>query len=224
LRPAELPQPFTLLLAAVCVLLFGRLALQIFAGTQTGVLLETVPRRYAHPSVRIDPPSATEDLAVIRDRALFYPARRFYVAPAPSAAPATPPKPEFRFAGAILIPNRPTVALLSNLSTHTSVKVRPGDDLGGWQVQAVERRRVILNFGTETATIEAAESNAAQGSTPGIITAPLNRGTRDNVATATTSKGVVRVLSPATTPTAASLPRKSGTPAISDRLYRPPTP
>ena len=179
-------------------------------GTQTASLLATVPHPFGAPKLDIVPPTQPASLASIQDQALFYSDRQFYTPPPPSAVPAGPPKPDYRLVGTFIIPSKPTIALLSN-SPGVSRKVKTGDDLDGWLVAAVERGRVILEFGSTTFDI----TSAAKVADTGMQAVPL---TRQAQATAPTG---IRTLG--STAQASPLLRSGYTaPSSSPRLYRPP--
>ena len=112
----------------------------------------------------------TTNLAAIQDRALLYAARSVYM---PPLAGTSPPKPQYRLVGTFIIPFKPAVALLSS-ANGAARKVKPGDSLDGWLVEAVEDRRVVLRYGSETFDIA-----SAAAAKPGLTlqSAPLARQT-----------------------------------------------
>jgi hypothetical protein len=128
---------------------------QALHGTQAARLLATAPKSFAAPHLDMKLPVGTVDGAVIQDQALFYAIRRLYIPPPPSALPVTPPRPDYKLAGTFIIPSKPSVALMRGAAA-VSRKVRTGDDLDGWTVQAVAAGRVTLRFGAMTFDIVSA--------------------------------------------------------------------
>lgn len=157
-----------LLVINVCAL--ALLIVRVWHGTQTVSLLATAPKPFAVPETDTEAPSRVTSLAVIQDQALFYASRRFYTPPPPSTLPVTPPRPDYKLAGTFIIPSKPTVALLTG-AAGVSRKVKTGDDLDGWTVQAVESSRLTLQYGTTTFEI----SSAGKGGSAGMQLVPLTR-------------------------------------------------
>ncbi|MEP7246142.1 MAG: hypothetical protein ABI885_21015 [Gammaproteobacteria bacterium] len=167
-------RPLTGLLMVVCFGIMLTLMKCIWQRTQTDALLRTPARAYTLPSVTLELPQKGSGLEPIRDNALFYASRSFFVAPPPGAAPVTPPKPDYLLAGTLIIPRKPTVALLQQRAGGAVRKVRPGDDLEGWTVRSVENRTVVLMFGEEHMEIVSVARSARQG----IVAMPVSRGAR----------------------------------------------
>ena len=162
-------RPLTIALMLASVALGTVIVWRVWHGTEVNALLATPARKYAPPEVKLSAPDRQANLA-IRDHALFHASREFFMPPTPVATPATPPRPDYRLVGTFIIPRKPTVALLVS-ATGGSRKVHPGDDLDGWRVQAVESRRVVLQFDSESMEIVSATRAAAGGMTM----APLSR-------------------------------------------------
>lgn len=160
----------TVLLIALNVCVAGLLIERAWHGTDTGLLLATAPKPFAIPDLAIDPPNRGGGLGSLQEQPLFYASRHFYTPPPPSAAPTAPPRPDYRLVGTFVIPSRPAVALLSGPG-GVSRKVKPGDDLNGWSVEAIEGGRVILRYQSETFEI----SGAAKGGNAGLQIAPIAR-------------------------------------------------
>jgi hypothetical protein len=182
----------------------------VWQGTQTARLLATEPKSFPVPELDIGIPAQAVGLGSIQDQPLFYANRRFYTPPPPSAVPVTPPRPEYKLAGTFIIPSKPTVALLTG-SAGVSRKVKTGDDLDGWTVQAVEAGRVTLQFQSTTFDIV----GAGKGGNSGMQVVPLTQ-TAQSV-----PSGAVRVLGAAAQGAAISRQNYS-IPSASPRLYRPP--
>jgi hypothetical protein len=215
------------------VLLIAHRAIQ---GTQAERLLATPPRHYDAISLNLDVPHSAVSLEPIRDHALFYASRAFYVPPPPSAEPATPPKPDYLLAGTFIIPRKPTVALLNSRGTGAVRKVVPGDDLDGWHVQGVEIQRVVLDYKGQQIEI-VRDVHAKSG---GLTVAPIVRTSAPKaaLAVASTADGsaqpvadstsepvrAVKVLGNGGTPQAAlrEASANSSRPHVEARLYRPP--
>jgi type II secretory pathway component PulC len=200
---------FTVILAAINLSLIATLATHLWEGTQTASLLATAAKPIQSPELHLAAAARTDNVGVIQDRALFYASRHFYVSPPPSAIPSTPPKPDYRLVGTFIIPQKPTVALLAN-SSGASRKVKTGDDLDGWSVQAIEGRRVILQYQSETVEITAAST----GGMTGMQMAPITRTAQTAPVAGIRSLGAGGSLS--------STPRFMDASASSPRLYRPP--
>ncbi len=168
---AYTPRPLTLaLIVAICSMLF-LLGRRVTEATQTQMLLATAAEEPPHLTDRLTPPQRLLNSAALQSDPLFYPTRRSYVPPPPAAAPAAPPRPDFKLVGTFVVPRMPTIALLLENATGTLRKVKPGDDLNGWRVQAVETRRVILAYASES--LELTDPVRPPGS--GLQLAPLSR-------------------------------------------------
>src|SRR5262245_53080236 len=142
------PRPLTLALGLASFALAVLVITRVWLGTDAQALLATPARQYAQPGMKLTLP-ATPARPGIREHALLHATREFFVPPTPVATPAAPPPPDYRLVGTFIIPRKPTIALLMN-SSGASRKVRPGDDLDGWLVQAVETRRVLLMYGNQS--------------------------------------------------------------------------
>lgn len=115
-------------------------------GTQTRSMLSTPARPLSVEEISLTRPAVSPGLGAIQDRALLYASRRFYTAP---VGPTAPPHPQYRLVGTFIIPQKPAVAFLAG-ATGGSRKVKPGDTLDGWLVEAVEAHRVTLRYEAET--------------------------------------------------------------------------
>lgn len=113
-----------------------------------------------------------QDLAATRERPLFAPSRR-PPPPVPVEAPA-PPAPEekaaveteppFDLIGAVVGENA-RWALLRERAGAKVLRLRPGDDAGGWRVDAIEARAVTLKRGGR-ATVLSLSTAAVPATTP----------------------------------------------------------
>jgi hypothetical protein len=178
-------------------------------GTETAALLAVPPRPVPLPEHELTRPVSPTELAAIADRALLYASRHVYTAPPANLAPA---RPNYQLAGTILIPSKPAVALLTG-PQEASRKVKPGDTLDGWLVEAVERHRVLLRH--ESDTFEIADAVSGSAGSPGVQRAPLVR-----LAQSSPPVGA-RPLGPPIPPAPRALNPSSPT-RSAPRLYQPP--
>ena len=177
-------------------------------GTEAAALMATPPRTVPLPEYDLTRPVSQTRLATIEDQTLLYASRHLYVPPPPDLAP---PRPNYRLVGTIVIPSKPAVALLSG-PQEDSRKVKPGDTLDGWLVEAVERHRVLLRH--EGATFEIADATPG-GTGLAVQHAPLAR-----LAPAAPGVGIRLLGRPAATP---PKPETPVSPTRSTpRLYKPP--
>ena len=202
--------PRILALLVLNAALLACVAIGAWRGTQTAALLATAPLAVKLPDYDLTRPVSPTPLGTIVDRTLLYASRHVYVAPPPSSAP---PKPAYQLAGTIIIPSKPAVALLMG-PQDVSRKVKPGDTLDGWLVEAVERHRVLLRH--ESDTFEIADAVSASAGLQ-VQRAPLVR-----LAQATPTSGV-RLLGQPTSSAPRTLSPPAPVPARSTpRLYQPP--
>ncbi len=129
-----------------------------------------------------------EDLTATRERPLFLPTRR---SPTPARveappAPAPPPvdkkavesaPPPFDLIGAV-VGEGTALALLRNRASNKIVRLRLGDEAGGWRVSAVGLRSVLLELDGRTESL----AIAAPLSAPGTADVPLAVGRQEAVA------------------------------------------
>lgn len=201
----RLPLP-TLLLGAVVVAM-GVLILAVgIGGTRADELLATRAMAPAALTLDVAAPARAADLAAMRAQPLLHASRAFYVPPLPNAAPAAPPRPDYRLAGTFIVPGKPAVALLMSRAAGTSKRVKPGDEIEGWRVQIVDRRFVTLAYGDEKFDIAATQAPMSAG----LKRVPIQR---QRVA----ASGVQSLSA-----TGTSSPSMSSSIADAPRLYRPP--
>jgi hypothetical protein len=203
----RLPIP-TLLLAGVSVAIGVASLIVVAGGTRADQLLATPAKGPAPLTIDLSPAPRTGDLGAIKAQPLLHASRTFYVAPLPAVAPTSPPRPDYRLAGTILVPRKPAVAMLTSRAGGATLRVKPGDTLEGWTVQAVERRLVTLTWQNERFDITAAQVPVSAG----LTRVPIMR---QRVAVAG-----VQTLSASGT----SAPAAVGGPLMLEqpRLYRPP--
>lgn len=104
--------------------------------------------------------NSLDRLSATRERPLFVPSRRAAAAaplPAPVArriepAPPTPP-PTVALYG-IVLDNAGPRAIIRTGTASRVVRVRIGDDVGGWKVAGIEKRRLVLALNERSATFE----------------------------------------------------------------------
>jgi hypothetical protein len=148
----HLPVP-TLALGALNVGLCIGLLCVAFGGTRASELLATPARPPTPLNIELRGTPTAPDLSAIQDKPLMHASRVFYSAPPPDAAPQAPPLPDYRLAGSFHAPKRAAVALLARREGGSMRRVRAGDDLDGWRVDAIESRRVVLRWQDQTREI-----------------------------------------------------------------------
>lgn len=196
---------------ALCACAIGVGILYVaFGGTRAAELLATPAKAPAPLSFDVSDAPRSADLAAIQSQPLVHASRAFFVPPPPNAAPATPPRPDYRLAGVLVAPNKPAVALLVSRQGGASRRVKTGEEIEGWRVKAVERTQVTLAFDTETFAISSAPTSASMST--GLKRVPI---TRARMASA----GGVQSLSAASNSSGAISGGQSAEPP---RLYRPP--
>jgi hypothetical protein len=206
----KLPLP-TLLLGAVTLAIGVTIVMIAISGTRADDLLATRAQPPASLNVDVSSIARSADLGAMRSQPLLHASRSFYTPPARDAAPAAPPRPDYRLAGTFLVPRKPAVALLVGRANGASKRVKPGDELEGWRVEVVDRRLVTLSWGAERFDITATQ-------TPVPMSAGLKRVPIQRQRVAASGGGGVQSLS-ATGTSSTSL---GGTGADAPRLYRPP--
>jgi hypothetical protein len=111
------------------------------------------------PSVGLANPVATQPLdrlSATRERPLFSPTRR---------PPAPPPPPVVQRPAPVLPPAAPSVDLFGIVRDEEGaravvrvgpgnkiLRVRVGDDIGGWKVSQIEGRKLVLSLGERSTT------------------------------------------------------------------------
>lgn len=129
-----------------CVLL-------LWQGSALPSMLATPPRRLAAPQGFADLDRPLPDLAILQDTALFHESRTFYV---PPALPELQNRPDYRLSGTLVIPGQAAAALLTHNPTGARRKVREGDDLEGWTVDAIRVKALVLRHGEQQLEIRSA--------------------------------------------------------------------
>lgn len=206
----NLPVP-TLALGALNAGLFICLFCVAFGGTRASELLATTAKTPPPLNIELRGTATAPDLAAIQEKPLMHASRVFYSAPPPDAAPQVPPLPNYRLAGSFLAPKRAAVALLARREGGATRRVRAGDDLDGWRVDAIESRRVVLRWQDQTREILSAPPQLNAGLKP----VPLQRQRVAAVPGTVVSLG----------PTGAAANFNGGAGQVTSdppRLYRPP--
>jgi hypothetical protein len=208
----KLPSP-TLALGAVIVALGVAFVFVAVGGTRADELLATPAK--APPALAVDVTEVprARDLAPIQSQPLLHASRSFYVAPSPDAAPAAPPRPEYRLTGVFIVPGKPAVAVLAHVSGK-SRRVRQGDEIDGWRVQSIANRQVAFTWQNERFELGTAAVQPA--ATMGLKRVPVvrQRVVSADPGTQTLGGG-----------TATAAPPAMGGPLSNEpRLYRPPPP
>jgi hypothetical protein len=114
------------------------------------------------------PPSATANpvasqpldaLAATRERPLFSPTRRPVPPPAviarvepPPPPPPAPPEPPSLALFGIVMDGEGARAVVRASSSDKVVRLRIGDEIGGWQVTQIERQRLVVSLNERSAT------------------------------------------------------------------------
>jgi len=207
----RLPLP-TWLLGASCVLLGAAIVTVAIRGTRSAELLATAATPPTALAIDVSTPARGADLAPIQSRPLLYATRSFYTKPAAPISVA-PPRPDYRLAGVMVLPGKPAVALLSPRQPGAGRRVRQGDDVGGWRVQAVTRNQVT--FGWELERFELTTSPPPVSA--GIKRIPMNRSRMASSVGGIQSLGAVG-------DAGTVAPAAAGIPPDRPRLYLPPNP
>jgi general secretion pathway protein N len=107
-------------------------------------------------------------LSATRDRPLFSPTRRppappppIVVAPAPPPPPPPPP-PNVALYG-VVMDGEEARAVIRSGPTEKVVRVRIGDNVGGWRVAQIEGRKLVLALDGRLATFTMFVGNKAKG-------------------------------------------------------------
>lgn len=201
--------------ACLCLALAGGVAYRVLIGTATPTFREGPTAPLSLKFMDSESPVPALDASPVAQRPIFHASRSFYVAPTPAQMPEVPPQPDYRWVGLIRSPNAPAVALLSHRQTQTSMRVKVGDVLEGWNVKAIDSTRVQLARENHEAQIVSDSASAQSGlirtASPSASSAPGQ------------SPGGVRVLG-AGPAVGASTPKVMATQNMTDspRLYRPP--
>lgn len=211
----KLPLP-TLVLGLVAGGILLALVALILGGTRAAELLATPAKAAAALEIDLANAPSPPDLGAIQSQPLMYATRTYFQAPTPSGEPVAPPLPDYRLAGVFIVPNKTAVALLDSGAGATR-RVRMGEDLDGWKVQAIEARRVVLQWNEQQKVI---------GAQPAALNAGLRRVPmqRQRIASSGGVQTLGSPMSPADVPPGSSSPVSGmGGPAVDvPRLYSPP--
>jgi hypothetical protein len=106
-------------------------------------------------------------LTATRERPLFSPTRRPPVPPAPvvsapEAPPPPPPPPDVALFG-IVMDGDEARAVVRTGPAEKIMRVRIGDDIGGWKVSQIEGRRLVLSRDDRIATFMMFTGNGTAG-------------------------------------------------------------
>jgi hypothetical protein len=207
----KIPWPTLAIGVLASSLIFG-CAWVLLAGTRARELLATPARDPAALEIKIGEAKVGMDLTSIQSQPLLHASRAFYTAPLPDSVPTTPPRPDYRLAGTFLVPGKLPVALLVSGQGGASRRVRTGDTLDQWTVEAVRTRSIRLTWQTESVELTAVPPAAAAAA--GLKRVPFTRGRL-------TSSGAPAGLQ--SLGAQGSVPAYTGGPASDQpRLYRPP--
>lgn len=159
----------TLMLAGFNLSLLALIVQRLLNGTAVHEVLAVGPRKVSVDTMLVAPAHASPALEGVQTKALFHSTRSFYTPPPPAPVKELPPQPNYRLVGAIVAKDKPTTAMLSHNQSKKSVKVRAGDELEGWTIEAVEAKRVIARLGEESFEINATSTATRQSA--GMISA-----------------------------------------------------
>jgi hypothetical protein len=199
------------LLGLICAIGLGCGVWSLLDGSRSAEIMASRAKPLSLPKLDDQALPPRPQLNAIRDRALVYGTRAYYVRPPDPPAPTTPPVPEYRLAGVLMSSNGKSTALLTHKSTSVSKKVRAGDDLDSWKVVSVERGLVKLSFDKNEAQIRGDGAGSAQMAKVALVRNPL-----------TASVGGIRQLSGTGSSTTSAT--QSAALFTEARLYRPPPP
>jgi hypothetical protein len=108
-------------------------------------------------------PMVSVDVIGIREQAVFYSSRTFYV---PPTAPVLVPPPDYEFNGTLRLPEGKRTAFVKRRGDSVSRVLHVGDDLDGWHVHGIEADRVALDLDGRTAELTSTRGGSF---TPGLI-------------------------------------------------------
>ncbi len=168
--------------------------------------LEKLVRSIPMPNIPpASPPATAANLQAMRNSPMFYQARAIVVVEDPAVIMAT--RPDYILAAAMILPQGHSVAYLKPPGAGTTaIRVRIGDDLGGWTVSAIEPRRVVAVRKALSVELVPVAKPEAQGLTRVALTPPPR------------TEGIRMLGATGNRPTTlGDVPREA-------RLYRPPPP
>lgn len=141
-------------------------------GTGSGVVSSPNPASQSGNPLWTVPLSA---LAATRDRPLFSASRRppapvapAVAAPPPEAAPTAPPPPEsppLALIGTIVGP-KANIAILKDSATQAITRLREGEEKSGWWARSIAIRSIVLEKGTQSATLRLPEPGSGDQPAP----------------------------------------------------------
>jgi hypothetical protein len=112
-------------------------------------------------------------LSATRERPLFSPTRRPPVPPPPVVnAPGPPPPPPDVALFGIVMDGDEARAVVRTGPAEKIVRVRIGDDIGGWKVSQIEGRRLVLSLDDRIATFMMFTGHGTTGTLPASPQAP----------------------------------------------------
>jgi hypothetical protein len=127
------------------------------------------------PSAIVANPLATHSLdefTATRDRPLFTPNRRPPPLPmAHRAEPSPIPPPNLTLFGILVDAEGPS-AIVRDTPSGKAVRVRVGDDLGGWKIAQLDDRRLVLSLDGRSVTFTMFGASHAEEHTGTISHAP----------------------------------------------------
>lgn len=178
------------------------------SGTEIGHLAATHAASVPPMTPDLSVKRPTMDVTAIKEKPLLHATRAYYVAPPQPAKPAAPPLPDYRLAGVMHVPRKPTLATLVNNGTKAVVKVRVGETLDGWAVESVTLGKIVLRYDSQRVELNAGTSKPASG----LQRTALARGSSNSGIT------ILASASAASTTVSSEVTAYESQP----RLYRPP--
>lgn len=149
-------------------LLMMAVGLRVWKGTETDRILHVPAHQVKIPSLHLELSVPYTDFTGLTDRTPFYASRRFYAPPSKQEVTA-PSVPNYLFAGAVIRPHGPAVALLNDVAKGSTLRVIAGKDLDGWHVESIEASRVVLRYEDQRAEIKRATKQVSQSEATGGI-------------------------------------------------------
>jgi len=159
--------PLEWALAVATTFLGAGLVLSAFEGTEVGLILGTPAGIGAAREWTSVIPSVQRDWSPIERQVLFHVHRAYFPPPDPHAKPLE--LPAYEVTGSLIIPRQPAMAFLKPRSGGAVLSVKPGDDIAGWRVEAVESGRVELSFGEQHAELVKGSPKGTTVTSAGLV-------------------------------------------------------
>lgn len=159
----------------------------LWIATKAAVAAGPAPQTEVHPDVAppVTPLAAQQldRMSATRDRPLFSPTRR---SPAPppivAAAPPPPPSPPDVALLGVVMDGETARAVVRAGPAAKILRVRIGDDIGGWKVGQIEARQLVLLLDGRAATFTMFAGKNTKGSSNAGTAERSSSGTYQNLA------------------------------------------